>query len=82
MIEDDNADCVDYVGRGRVVDLSDGDTANMADDNTDEYIVDKVDDTVVAENSYKWDAAVLELKEHSAVVAGLVRTDTVDRKPD
>jgi len=82
VIADDNADCVDYVDRGHVADLSDGDTASTADDNTDEYIVDKVDDTVAAENSYKWDAVVLELKERSAVVAGLVRTDTADRKPD
>lgn len=82
MIADDNADCVDYVDRGHVADLSDGDTVNTADDNMDEYIVDKVDDMIVAENSYKWDAAVSELKERSAVVVGLVRTDTADRKPD
>lgn len=59
---DDNADCVDCVNRDRGVDPSDGESiANTADDNTDERIADKVDDTAVAESSCKWDAAVSEL---------------------
>lgn len=66
-----------------MADPSDGASiANMADDSTDERIADRVDDTVAAENSCKWDAAVSELMERFAVVAGLVRTDTAGRKPD
>lgn len=77
---DDNADCVDH---GRGVDPSDGaNIASTVGDNMDEHIADKVDDTAVAENSCKWDAAVSELAERSAVVADLVQTDTAGRKPD
>lgn len=70
--------------RGCEVDPSDGASiASMVDDSMDEHIVDKVDDTAVAESRWdKWDAAVLELTERSAVVADLVRTDTAGHKPD
>lgn len=82
-IADDNADCADYVDRDHEVDPLDGASiANTADDSTDERIANKVDDMAVAESNYKWDAAVSELMERSAVAAGPVRTDTAGRKPD
>lgn len=83
MIADDSAGCADYVDRGHAVDPSDGASiASTADDSTDERIADRVDDTAVAGNSCKWDAAVSGLVERFAAVADLVRTDTAGRKPD
>lgn len=45
---------MDYVDRDHEVDPSDGASiANTADDSTDEHIVNKVDDMVVAESNCK-----------------------------
>lgn len=71
-------DCADYEDRDHGDDPSDGaSTASTVDDNMDERIADKVDDTAAAESNCKMDAAASELKEHSAVVGVRVQIDTV-----
>lgn len=53
MIEDDNEDCEDYEDHEREDGpLDEAGTENTVDDSMDEHI-DKVDDTVAAENNCK-----------------------------